>query len=331
MLSIESLLHRYGGRTVLSIDSLELGAGTVTALVGPNGSGKSTLLRILALVERPSGGTIELMGSALGSAAARRRARRRVTLVEQSPYLFGGTVLRNVRYGLSLHGVHGARAAERAGASLERLHLAHLAERSAADLSAGEIQRVAMARAVALEPDVLLLDEPAAAADRAAVQQLHRTLEEERERGAAVCFASHRLEDAYRWSDRLLALSDGRLSPVTPENLFRAVVPEGDGPKTVQVGPIEVHVVSDKSGPATVAIPPEEILVSLEPLHSSARNTFSGTVSRISEDGRGGVALTVDAGVELAVRITRPALRELDLRLGTPVVLSFKAMSVRVF
>jgi tungstate transport system ATP-binding protein len=331
MLSARALEHRYGGRTVLSIESLELGAGTVTALVGPNGSGKSTLLRILALVESPSSGCLELAGAAVGSAAERRHARRRVTLVEQSPYLFRGTVLRNVLYGLSLHGMRGARAAELAGAALERLHVAHLTQRQAGDLSAGEAQRVAMARAVALEPDVLLLDEPAAAADRAAVAQLHQTLEQERERGAAVCFASHRLEDAYRWSDRLLALSDGRLSPVTPENLFRAVVPEGDGPKTVPVGPIEVHVVTDKSGLATVAIPPDEILVSLEPLHSSARNTFPGTVSRISEDGRGGVALTVDAGVELAVRITRPALQELDLSLGTPVVLSFKAMSVRVF
>jgi molybdopterin-binding protein len=188
-----------------------------------------------------------------------------------------------------------------------------------------------VARAVALEPDVLLLDEPTGVADRAAVSRLYQTLEEERVRGAAVCFASHQLEDAYRWSDTLIALADGHASPVTPENLFRTVLPEGDGPKSASVGPLEILVVTDKSGTATIAIPPDEILVSLEPLQSSARNEFRGRVTRVGDDGRGGVTLLVDAGVDLAVHITRGALEQLGLHIGTQVVLSFKAMAVRVF
>jgi molybdopterin-binding protein len=89
--------------------------------------------------------------------------------------------------------------------------------------------------------------------------------------------------------------------------------------------------VTDKSGTATIAIPPDEILVSLEPLQSSARNEFRGRVSRVGDDGRGGVTLLVDAGVDLAVHITRGALEQLGLHIGTQVVLSFKAMAVRVF
>ena len=331
MLSAAGLEHAYGKRPVLSIDALELEAGTATALVGPNGSGKSTLLRLLAFVERPVAGSLSLDGTIINTAAQRRDARRRVTLVEQHPYLFRGTVRHNLLYALSLHGVRGPEAERRVAAALDRLQVADLAERESTDLSAGETQRVAVARAVALEPDVLLLDEPAGVADRAAISQLYQTLEEERTRGAALCFASHQLEDAYRWSDALIALADGRASPVTPENLFRTVLPEGDGPKPASVGPLQILVVTDKSGAATIAIPPHEILVSLEPLQSSARNEFRGRITRVSEDGRGGVTLVVGVGVDLAVHITRGALEELGLHIGTEVVLSFKAMAVRVF
>jgi tungstate transport system ATP-binding protein len=331
MLRAESLVHAYGGRTVLSIESLSLDGGSATAVVGPNGSGKSTLLRILALVERPRAGTIAVDGQPIRSAADRRRARRRVTLVEQSPYLFPGTVRGNVLYALSLHGITGSRAATRADEALTRLHVDEFAGRHARALSEGERQRVAVARAVALEPTVLLLDEPAGAADRAATTQLYQILEEERNRGAAVCLASHNLEDAYRWSNRILALADGRTSPVTPENLFRTVLPDGVGSKVARVGPLEVHVVTEQSGAATIAIPADELLVSLTPLHSSARNEFPGQVVRISEHDPTRVTLTVDVGVDLAVRITRPALNDLGIELGTRVVLAIKALAVRVF
>src|SRR3989475_2477148 len=92
--------------------------------------------------------------------------------------------------------------------------------------SDGEVQRVAVARALAVEPDVLLLDEPASSADRAAAQTLYRALAEERaRRPLAVCLATHQLEDAYRWADDVRALAEGRLSPVTPENLFPVELP----------------------------------------------------------------------------------------------------------
>jgi tungstate transport system ATP-binding protein len=331
MLEALGIEHAYGGRTVLSIDAFELERGTVTALVGPNGSGKSTLLRLLAFLERPRAGAILLEGSLVVGRRERQAARRRVTMVEQHPYLFPGSVRRNLLYALALHGVRGEIAARRAEAALFRLQVSDLAERPARELSAGETQRVAVARALALEPTVLLLDEPAGVADRAATAQLYQVLEEERERGATLCLASHQLEDAYRWSDRLIALAEGKASRVTPENLFRTEVPDGSGTKTLRVGPLQVQVVTDKSGPSTVAIPADEILVSLEPLRSSARNEFRGKVKRIGDDGRGGVTLMVDVGVDLAARITPRALEELGIGLGSEVVLAVKAMAVRVF
>jgi tungstate transport system ATP-binding protein len=176
---------------VLSLEAFDLEAGSVTALVGPNGAGKSTLLRILAVLERPDAGTLSLDGRPLVSAADRRWARCHVTLVEQHPYLFGGTVRHNLHYALSLQGIRGPEAARRTEAALDRLHAVELAERPAGDLSAGEIQRVAVARALVLEPKVLLLDEPAGVADRATLARLYQTLAEEQEQGTALCFASH--------------------------------------------------------------------------------------------------------------------------------------------
>lgn len=331
MLEARDLEHGYGRRTVLSVEDLTLPSGTITAIVGPNGSGKSTLLRVLAFLETPRAGVLRLDGAPIRSPSECRRARRQVTLVEQTPYLFPGTSQDNLAYALSLHGIPSSERAGRVRRALERVLASDLAPRRADQLSNGEVQRVAIARALALEPAVLLMDEPASAADRATSTRLYQVLDEERSRGAAICFASHQLEDAYRWSDRLVALADGRTGVVTPENLFRAVLPDGVGSKTARVGPLDIHVVTDRSGPVTLALPADEVLVSTAPLRSSARNEFAGRVVRISEHDRDRITIAVDVGVDLVAHITPSALRELDIQLGSTVVLAIKALAVRVF
>ena len=330
MLSAHGVKHAYGDRTVLDIDEIALSAGSVTALVGPNGSGKSTLLRILAFLERPTNGTLRLDSVAVDGSAARRRARRRVTMVEQVPYLFPTTVHENLLYALKLHRITGREASERARQALEAVDATVLAAREARALSEGEVRRVALARAVALEPDVLLLDEPAGAADRAAAVALYSAMARERDRGSAVCFTSHHIEDAFRWSDVLRTLTDGRLHEIAPENLFRATLPHGRGAKDVAIGPLTLRVVSDRDGPVTISVPPEEILVSNHPIASSARNQFTGPVVRISEHDADRITLTVDVGIDIAARVTRAALRELDVHVGSSVVLTVKALAVQV-
>jgi tungstate transport system ATP-binding protein len=240
MLSARALEKSYGRKLVIAVDALDLEPGSITALVGPNGSGKSTLLRLLAFVEPPSAGTIALDGMPITSARERRRARRRVTLVEQRPFLFPGTARDNILYALSLQQVRGSEAARRTEQAFERLALTELADRRARTLSDGEIQRVALARALALKPRVLLLDEPVSGADRAAVRQLYQALEDERAAGTVLCYATHQIEDAYRWSSKVIGLADGKLSPVTPENLFRADLPEGPESRVIDVGPLKL-------------------------------------------------------------------------------------------
>jgi tungstate transport system ATP-binding protein len=216
MLSCHGIVHRYEERPVLNVDDLRLDAGSITALVGPNGSGKSTLLRILAFLEAPQRGAVHLDGRPVVGRVGRRQARRRVTLVEQVPYLFPTTVRENLQYALRLHGVTGRAAADRTARALEAVDAAPLADRRARSLSEGESRRAALARAIVIEPEVLLLDEPAGAADRAAALALYAAMARERDRGAAVCFTSHHIEDAFRWSDALRTLADGQLREAAP-------------------------------------------------------------------------------------------------------------------
>lgn len=328
---VAALRQEFGGRAVLALDALAVREGARLAVVGPNGAGKSTLLRLLAFVDTPLSGSIKLEGRQVASAADRRQARQRVTLVEQRPYLFRGTVLGNVAYGLRARGVSAAEAGERAAAALARLRLRELAGRDARALSDGEIQRVAVARALALEPVAVLLDEPVSGADRAAQHALFEALAaEQARRPLTIVFASHLLEDAYRWADDLLALHLGRASPVTPENLFRVDLPGGAPMQTVSIGPLALEVVTDRQGPATLAIPPDEIVLSTEALHSSARNVLKARVVRIAEHGAA-MRVTLDAGIELVALITRKSFEEMGLSIGGTAFASFKSVAVRVF
>lgn len=331
MLSAAGLEHYYRGRRVLAVEAVEVQRGEVLAIVGPNGAGKSTLLRILALVEEPSRGRIFFQGRLVHSAADRRAARRHITLVEQQPWLFRGSVRGNIEFGLRLRGIRGSEAEERVDRSLALVGAEQLADRDSRELSQGEVQKVALARALAVEPEVLLLDEPTSGVDPRSSADLYRLFDTLRAQGTALCVASHQLEEAYRWADRIVSLAQGRLSAVTPENLFRTVIPEGTGARLVKAGPLELYVLTDRSGPATIAISPDDIVVSTEPLRSSARNQFAGRIVRVSDDGHGKVTLTVDVGTELVARLTAQAMSDLKLTVGSEVVLSVKTLAVRVF
>lgn len=318
---------------VLDLEQFSVPRTGALAVVGHNGSGKSTLLRLLALLETPTEGQVVFNG-VLVPRRAPSSLRRRVTLVEQRPILFRGTVRENLEYGLRLRDIGRTAVNGIIGHVAEELGLQALLGRRRHELSDGEVQRVAVARALALRPDVLLLDEPASSADTAAAGALYRALAAERAaRPLAICIASHQLEDAYRWADDIRALAEGRLSPVTPENLFRVDLAAGDGVKRVRVGNVEIFVMTDRAGPAVLAVPPTDIFVSRERLPSSARNVLPGRVTGMAIEHRGaGVHVKADVGgVELVAAVTADAARDLALAPGNGVVFSFKATAVQVF
>ncbi len=202
----------YAASFRLEIDALDIGAGEVLALLGPTGAGKSTLLRMLAGVESASGGRIEVGEPPLEASQLPSQWRRRIAMVHQRPLLLNRDVRANIEYGLQLRGISVTQNKSRVNQLLERFGLAKIAARSARTLSGGQTQLVALARAVIVEPEILLLDEPTANLDPAHVEIVEDTLRRLREeRQITVVWATHNLFQARRASSRVALLWNGRL------------------------------------------------------------------------------------------------------------------------
>jgi ABC-type sulfate/molybdate transport systems ATPase subunit len=221
-LTLRDVRQVRSGREVLRVDHLDVAAGERLSVLGPNGAGKTTLLRLLAAVDRPTEGEVTVAGTTTTNGGV--ALRRQVAYATQRPGLLSTTVLRNVEMPLRWRKVPRERRRALAFAALDRLRVAHLADRPARALSGGEQQRVSLARALALDPQVLLLDEPAAGLDaesRAAFfADLDRALED---RAATVVHVSHRAQEALRLADRVVVLVAGLVHQVgSPDLLNRA-------------------------------------------------------------------------------------------------------------
>ncbi|HUG93013.1 MAG TPA: ATP-binding cassette domain-containing protein [Planctomycetaceae bacterium] len=205
----------HGPAFALRVDEFCIPRGEVFGLLGPTGAGKSTLLRLLAGLEPPDRGVIRFDGRTLVADERSLAARRRMTLVYQRPLLLAGTVRFNVEYGLRLRRVRDA--ARRAEAILDRLGLLRIARQSARTLSGGQIQLVALARALVIEPDVLLLDEPTVNLDPAYVALVEQAVRDIRqERTLTVVWATHNLHQARRVTGRAALLLDGAVVETAP-------------------------------------------------------------------------------------------------------------------
>jgi putative ABC transport system ATP-binding protein len=206
LFELEDVGYKRDGRTVLADLTLELREGT-TVLVGPSGAGKSTLLRLLNRLADPDAGTVRYRGRDVRDYDV-LALRREVGLMPQLPALLPGTVAENVSYGPGLRSQECDVERALALAGLESA----FAQRAAQRLSVGEQQRVMLARALALEPAVLLLDEPTAALDQRARDAVERTLLELRTRlSAALIIVTHDQAQARRLAERIVVLEDGRI------------------------------------------------------------------------------------------------------------------------
>ncbi len=327
MMLVEDLTVRRGGFE-LAVDRLELVEGEVVALVGPNGAGKSTLLEILGLLAAPSSGRLLLQGEEVTRTLEQRR---KVVYVPEDPYLFSESVLWNVGYGSRLRGDRAWR--DRAAKLLERFGMAHLADRPARRLSSGEARKVALLRAVAPEPTVLLLDEPTANLDPASRRRVGRMVRDLAP-GRAVMFSTHDLDEAHGLADRVVTLVDGRVSEAVHFNVYDGRVEVGDrGPvfRTEAGGPEMVLPAGPglTPGAARAMVDPRAIVVSREPVRSSARNQWAGTVIGISAV-RDEILLTADLGCPMVAVITRGSYKGMGIEVGDQVYLSVKATSVKV-
>jgi tungstate transport system ATP-binding protein len=200
------------GRVILDIPKLDICHGELLGLIGPNGAGKSTLAMVLALIERPSAGTIEFRGKTVDWRGDVLSLRRRTAMMLQEPLLFDTTVFDNVATGLRFRGVPNTEVHDRVETWLQRIGIAHLAGRQARTLSGGEAQRTSLARALVLEPELLILDEPFRAVDPPTREELLVDALPHLRAGLTTVLISHDHEEAFALTDRLGVMVAGRLA-----------------------------------------------------------------------------------------------------------------------
>ena len=221
-LRLEGVCYEAGGKRLLESVSLELDAGRLSVILGPNGAGKSLLLRLCHGLIAPSAGRIA-WAAPPGTPVHHRQA-----MVFQRPVLLRRSVAANIAYPLRLRGIGARERAERVGEALARAGLSALARQPARSLSGGEQQRLAIARAWVLRPEVLFLDEPTANLDPAAARAIEHLIQSLHDAGAKIVLSTHDLGLARRLADEILFLHHGRLcehgaaaeffaQPATPE------------------------------------------------------------------------------------------------------------------
>jgi len=354
LLEVSDLVVNRLGRAVLSVDHLDIQQGEVLAVIGPNGAGKSTLLLALARLLPIERRQITFAGkSAAGTSDLAYR--RRIGLVLQEPLLMDTSVFENVAAGLRFRNLPGPEVRRRVDEWTGCLGIAHLRERPARRLSGGEAQRVSLARAFAIQPDLLMLDEPFSALD--APTRL-RLLDDFQSLLAATSittiFITHDLDEALLLGDRVAVILDGRLRQTgTPQEVFNSPVDQEvaafvgvetvipgqvtavyEGQVTVEAGGLDLQAVGEAAPGRSVllCLRPEDITLwphdSPVP-RSSARNLLKGYIRRITPQGPL-ARVVVDCGFTLVALVTRASVQDMPLKEEMQVTITFKASAVHL-
>lgn len=348
MIEIKNLTVDLGSFLLREID-LTIEKGEYFIILGPTGAGKTILLESIAGLYPTKSGEVWLDGREVTSVEPEKRG---IGFVYQDYVLFPHLSVRD-------NLVFGLKQRRRSKEELQRavdwladlLGIRHLLERRPDTLSGGERQKVALARALSVGPEVLLLDEPLSALDpqtRESMQQELRRLHGQLQ--STIIHVTHDFEEAIALGQRIAVLNDGRILQVgVPEEVFRhpnsefvarfsmtrnifagEVTENTSGATVFSTGETEFEVVSEARGKLHTSIRPEDILVSREPVVSSARNSLRGTVSAVSDRGST-VYLTVSTPLEFVCMVTRRSFDEMELEKGGVVYITFKASSVHVF
>lgn len=349
-LQIENVVQRYGPKTVLDIAGLAVGRGEVIAVIGANGAGKSTLLRLIAHLERPVAGSIKLDGKIRDGLDARRR----LAMVFQEPLLFSSTVFENIAYGLRVRKLSQEEVADKVHTVAGMLGISHLLDRASSTLSGGEAQRVSLARALVIEPELLLLDEPMASLDpptkESLLADLQRILDELH---ITVLYVTHQRTEAIQLADRLVVMDEGKVVQAgTPREVVTCpatqrvaelvgveTILQGDvtaasnGVATVTVNGSEIKAArrQDIAGRVWVFIRSENVTIATGDVSRNGddRNCLPGIVEKMLDTGAF-YRVAIDCGFPLVSLLTRRSVEEMDLRVGRRVWASFKPAGVHV-
>jgi tungstate transport system ATP-binding protein len=297
-----------GGRVLLDIEQLAVQQGERLVLLGPTGAGKSTLLRVMNALIVPDRGTL-LWKGAVVQMPAPIELRRCMTMVMQEPLLFRGSVFDNVAWALRIRGMRGGELRSRVQQALELFGIQALGDRVSSRLSGGEAHRVALARAIALRPELLLLDEPLSSVDEVLRDRLRDELSRIITRFGLTCvYVTHDQLEAQKMADRVVVLQGGKVAQcAAPELVFHRpanvqvarfvrtrnlmhgrIACASDGCVQVQVGEQRIEAVSDLpvGDPVVCCLRPEEVVLSIRTRASGdaeQRSTVGEPVTGVSD------------------------------------------------
>lgn len=346
------LRRTYRNSLNLDVPRITIRSGRVLGIMGPSGAGKSTLLRLLALVEKPDDGQVMIDGRS--AATNDLKSRRRMAAAMQTATLFRGSVLRNVAWGLKIRGASQRREKIRSEEALAMVGLTGFENRDVAELSGGEAQRVNLARALAVEPEILFLDEPLVHVGEPMRESLALTLRKfTLQTGCATVWVTHDRAEALGMSDDIALMSEGHLLQqdktmvtfakpnnaeaarlVGTDNVIAAtIISNEEGlAKLVTAGGAEVEAATNLTEGSEVylLVRPEEVSVwATPPAGASPRNRFQSELTEVISLG-GIVKLRIEGAVPLVALITRPTFRELGIAEGDQIWAGFKSTGVHV-
>ena len=354
ILEVKNLEVNRGGAVLIQVPYFFIQEGEIFSLIGPNGAGKTTLLQTLSYLLRPFQGEIFFRGEKVETNHSVLGYRRKLAMVFQDPLLFDTTVFNNVASGLKIRGMGRNEIRDRVIEQLSRFGIGHLSDRSAKTLSGGEAQRTSLARAFALRPDILLLDEPFSSLDPPTRDSLIEDLEHilQQTRTTAI-FATHDRLEALRLSDRMAVMNGGQIIQIgSPEEIanhpVNELVASFMGVETILNGKVirrdgrtfivsvkgeEIEAIGDAhlGEKVVLCIRPENVTLSIhfsrEPI--SARNVFPGRIVRIIPLGFY-QKVQLDCRFPLVAYVTNRSLEELSLAEGKEVMAFFKVTAITV-
>ena len=344
---VENLSNSWPSFSLKNIN-LAIAEGCYFVLLGPTGSGKTLLLEAIAGAYSPSEGRIFVSGEDVSHLPPEKR---RISYAPQNYLLFENmTVQRNVEYGLHAKGVEEPERKKRSKHLLEMLGISHLVDRFPKNLSGGERQRVSLARALAVEPRAVLLDEPLSAVDAETkstiIEYLRRV---HKETGVTVIHVTHDRLEAASLADRIGVIREGEIREVgSPLEFSQKADSKTDGIfesdnfisgnvigseadlALIDVGAGNViEAITERTGRVMLHVRPESIVISKHGVDSSARNRLAGTVAAVTDLGAT-VRLRISGGIPVTAVVTRRSFFEMELNIGSQVYAFFKATSVEV-
>ncbi len=348
MIAVKKITCRLGNFQLHPVD-LDLKKGDYWILLGPTGSGKSVLLSLIAGLIRPDGGRVIKDGRDITRVMPEKR---RFSMMVQDFALFPHlTVFENIAFPLRVRHRPGDEIVQAVRNIASRTGVSHLLKRGLEGLSGGEKQRVALSRALVVPPDLLLLDEPLSALDQITKRELIEELRVlHREYGIPILHVTHDFEEGITLGNRMAVIDQGEiiqkgtpeqlsLHPATPlvaafvgiRNIYQGTIEKREGIFTFRKGNMTFEIPSGRLGKGAVAIPSEDIVLSLTPVMSSARNTLKGIVRELrSRPPFMDILLEVE-GFPLTATVIRETVSKMQLRPGLSLLATFKVASVKVF